>query len=498
LHTVREREREEQREREKENLAMAKPHAVMVPHPAQGHMNPMLKVAKLLYQKGFYITFVVNEFSHRLFLKARGPNALDGLPDFHFASVPDGVDFGDALPDPLLHCDQLMKDVPYPYFRKFVDELGSSTAVPPITCIVCDGNMTFALKVAEEIGVPCALFWTPSACGFLCYSYFQKLVDQGILPLKDESCLTNGYLDTVVDIPGMEGIRLRDLPNFVRTTNPEEVMFKISISETEKSHRGCAILLNTVDALERDALDVLSTIYPPIYAVGPLQLLEEKQVPKNSELETIGLTMWTEDLDCLTWLDKKEPNSVIYVNFGTVARMTAKELLEFGWGLANSKQNFLWAIRPDLVLGESSTFPPEFEAEIKERGLLVVWTPQEKILKHPSIGGFLTHCGWNSLLESVVAGVPMICWPAHAEQYTNCWFLCNHWGIGMEITEVKRELVEKLVRELMVEENGKRMKAKALEWKKVAEDAVAAPTGSSYVNFDNLVNKVLLSKFQTS
>ncbi|KAF7139370.1 hypothetical protein RHSIM_Rhsim07G0203400 [Rhododendron simsii] len=163
---------------------MAKPHAVIVPSPAQGHTNPMLKVAKLLYQKGFYITFVVNEYVGRRYLQARGRNALNGLPDFKFAAVPDGVDFGDALPDPILHCDQLMKDVPLPFFRRFVHELASSTDVPPITCIVCDGTMKFPLKVAEELGVPSAVFWTPSACGMLCYAYFHKLVEKGILPLK--------------------------------------------------------------------------------------------------------------------------------------------------------------------------------------------------------------------------------------------------------------------------------------------------------------------------
>ncbi|KAH7846791.1 hypothetical protein Vadar_018214 [Vaccinium darrowii] len=476
---------------------MAKPHAVIVPHPAQGHINPMLKVAKLLHQKGFYITFVINEFSHRLFLKSRGPNALYGLPDFKFATVPDGVDFGDGLPDPILHCDQLMKDVPLPFFKQFIDELASSADVPPITCIVCDGAMKFPLKVAEELGVPSAAFWTLSACGMLCYAYFHKLVEKGILPLKDESCFTNGYLDTVIDfIPAMQGIRLRDFPNYVRTTNLEDVMFRYSISRFDKAYKVSALFLNTINALEREALDAFSTMYPPVYAIGPLQLLEEKQIPENSELGNIGLTMWTEDIGCLTWLDKKEPGSVIYVNFGSVARMTSKELFEFGWGLANSKQNFLWAIRPDLVLGESSAFPPEFEAEIEGRGLLVTWTPQEKILKHPSVGGFLTHCGWNSILESIVVGVPMICWPAWAEQSTNCWFLCKHWGLGLEVTNVTREEVERLVRELMVEENGKMMKAKAMEWKTVAIDAVTAPTGSSYVDFDNLINKVLLSKFQ--
>ncbi|XP_058223248.1 UDP-glycosyltransferase 85A1-like [Rhododendron vialii] len=180
------------------------------------------------------------------------------------------------------------------------------------------------------------------------------------------------------------------------------------------------------DGLEREALDAFSSMFPPVFAIGPLQLLEEKQIPKNSELENKVLNMWTEDLDCLTWLDKKEPSSVIYVNFGSVARMSSKELLEFGWGLANSKQIFLRAIRPDLVLGEFAIFPSEFEAEIKDRGLL-------------------------------------------------------HWGLGMEITNAKREEVERVVRDLMIGENGKMMKAKAVEWKKVAEDAVNAPTGSSCI-----------------
>ncbi|KAI8548272.1 hypothetical protein RHMOL_Rhmol07G0261000 [Rhododendron molle] len=141
----------------------------------------------------------------------------------------------------------------------------------------------------------------------------------------DERCFTNGYLDTVIDfVPAMKGIRLQDFPNFARTTNLEDVVFKFTI--------------NTIDGLEREALDAFSSMFPPVYAIGPLQLLEEKQIPKIRELENIGLNMWTQDLDCLTWLDKKESSSVTYVNFGCVARMTSKELFGFGWGLANGKQ----------------------------------------------------------------------------------------------------------------------------------------------------------------
>ncbi|KAL6984118.1 7-deoxyloganetin glucosyltransferase [Sarracenia purpurea var. burkii] len=478
-----------------------KPHAVVVPHPAQGHVFPILKVAKLLHHKGFYITFVNTEYNQRRLLRARGPTALDGLPDFRFAAVPDGLPFedGSTTQDPWLLCDALMNDKPLPFFKDLVSELNSSPGVPPITCIVCDGVMSFPLKAAQELGIPCALFWTTSACGFLCYSFFRKLVEKGLVPLKDDSCLTNGYLDTVVDgIPAMEGIRLKDIPTFIRTSNPDDVMLKFSISESEKVYKCSALILNTVDELERGVLDALSATFPPVFAIGPLQQLE-KQIPEDSKVNSIGLNLWKEDLECLSWLDKKEPNSVIYVNFGSVARLTPQELLEFGWGLANSKQNFLWAIRPDLVVGDGGAFPPEFEAEIRERGLLVSWSPQERILSHPSVGGFLTHCGWNSILESIVGGVPMICWTNIAEQPTNSWFICNHWGLGMEISEVEREEVERLVRELMVGESGKKMKAKAEEWKKVAEHATAvAPPGSSYANFDRLVNEVLLSKFQKS
>jgi UDP:flavonoid glycosyltransferase YjiC (YdhE family) len=185
---------------------------------------------------------------------------------------------------------------------------------------------------------------------------------------------------------------------------------------------------------------------------------------------------------------------VIYVNFGSITVMTPQQLVEFGWGLANSKFMFPWIIRPDLVVGDSSILPPELLEEIKGRGLIASWCPQEEVLNHSSIGGFLTHCGWNSIIESVCAGVPMLCWPFFGDQQTNCKYACNEWGIGMEIDNgAKRGEVEKIVRELMEGNKGKKMKKKAMEWKKLAEEATG-PHGSSSINLDNLVNEVLLSK----
>ncbi|KAM3342326.1 hypothetical protein P3S68_027292 [Capsicum galapagoense] len=353
--------------------------------------------------------------------------------------------------------------------------------------------MSFTLSAAQSLGIPQVFFWTPSACGLLSYMHYRDLVEKGYTPLKDESYLTNGYLETTLDwIAGMKGIRLRDLPTFIRTTNPDEYMIKFIIQETQRSKTASAIVLNTFGPLEREVLESLLGLLPRVYAIGPLHLLMEHVDDKN--LEDLGSNLWKEETKCIDWLDSKKSESVVYVNFGSITLMTPDQLMEFAWGLANSQMVFLWIIRPDIISGEQAVIPPEFLEETTERGMLASWCPQEQVLSHPAIGGFLTHCGWNSTLESLSCGVPMICWPFFAEQQTNCWFCCKRWGIGMEIdSNVKRDEVENLVRELMIGEKGKEMRKKASEWKNLAKEAGKKPTGSSYVNIDQLINETLLS-----
>lgn len=310
---------------------------------------------------------------------------------------------------------------------------------------------------------------------------------------SDEASLTNGYLDTTVDwIPGMKDIRLRDLPSFLRTTDPEDVMLSFAMGVVERASKASAIILNTYDTLEYKVLEALSSMFPPIYTIGPNHLLVNKIVPQNTILSSIGSSLWKEEPECLRWLDSKEPDSVVYVNFGSITVMTPQQLVEFAWGLANSKKPFLWTIRPDLVKDDTALFPSEFARETKQRGLFVSWAPQEEVLNHQSIGGFLTHGGWNSTIESLSAGVPMVIWPFFADQQTNCWFSCTQWGVGLEIdSNVKRSEVEKLVRELMSGEKGKEMRKNAMEWKRKAEEATG-PRGSSLLNLEKLVKDVLL------
>lgn len=309
----------------------------------------------------------------------------------------------------------------------------------------------------------------------------------------DGSCSLTDQLNTTVNwIPGIESIRIKDIPSFFHTTDSEDPMVQFEISETERCTTASAIIFNSFNTLEPDALRALSSICPPIYAIGPLQLLIN-QLP-HSQLKSLGSNLWKEDANCLKWLDTKQTNSVIYVNYGSVTVMTPENLVEFAWGLASSNQNFLFVIRPDLVVGEAAVLPKEFLEETKDRGLITGWCPQEQVLGHQAVGGFLTHCGWNSMTESLNNGVPLLCWPFFADQPTNCKLACNDWGVGIEIDKnVRRHEVSMHVRDLMQGDKGKGMRKKAIEWKKKAEEAVGLH-GLSTANLEKLVTEVLLYK----
>lgn len=491
-----------------------KPHAVFIPVPAQGHVTPMMTLAKLFHFKGFHITFVNTEFNHQRLINSRGADSVKGLPDFRFETIPDGLPLPEDLNATQYVPDlfRALRDNMLLPFRDLIKKLNdnsknslsssssSEDILPPVTCIVSDGMTRFALKVGVELGIPVAQFWTASACGLISYLHFSQLIQKGLVPLKDESDLTNGYLDTKIDwIPGMKDIRLRDFPGFVRTMDISDINFDYYITELAGMNEAAALIINTFDALEKDVLDALKSdqlSLPPLYTIGPIhQLLhhdvtaETMKSHPSAKTTSIGINLWKEETECLKWLDSREPNSVVYVNFGSITTMTTQQLIEFAWGLANSKHPFLWIVRSDIVKGDTATLPPEFAEEIKERGLLAGWCPQEKVLNHPSVGAFLTHSGWNSTIESVCGGVPVICYPFFSEQHTNCRYSCVDWGIGMEIDHnVTRNEVEKSVKELLEGEKGREMKHKAMEWKQKAEDAIS-PGGSSFVNLDELINE---------
>lgn len=165
-----------------------KPHAVCIPFPEQGHTLPLLQLAKLLHSTGFHITFVIPEFYHDHIRQSHGPNVVKGLSDFQFRTIPDGLPPSErkASPDVQTLCDSTRRNFLDP-FKQLVAGLNSSVEVPSVTCIIADGVLSFAIKAAEELGIPESQFWTASACSFMGYLHFDELIRRGILPFKGKS-----------------------------------------------------------------------------------------------------------------------------------------------------------------------------------------------------------------------------------------------------------------------------------------------------------------------
>ncbi|GMH24705.1 hypothetical protein Nepgr_026548 [Nepenthes gracilis] len=468
-----------------------RPHAVCVPFPSQGHVNPFMQLAKLLHSRGFHITFVNTEFNHNRLIKNKGPDAVRGLPGFRFETIPDGLlpSDRDATQHPPLLCDSTQKNCFGP-FKDLLIKLNSSSEVPSVTCVIFDGVMTFGMKAAQELRIPNVQLWTASACSFMGFLHFRELLKRGILPFKDEKSLADGSLDSSINwIPGMKNVRFKDLPNYVKfNVMDQNIMIDFMAEEAERWLNSSSIIFNTFDALEQEVLNDIRSRFPGnVYQFGPLTSLI-KQIP-DTHFKSSSSSLWKEDSKCLEWLDSREPSSVIYVNYGSITVMNSHHIEEFAWGLANSNHPFLWIIRPDILMGNSVNLEDEFLEGTKDRGLMVSWCPQEKVLSHPSVGAFLTHCGWNSMLEAVTAGVPIIGWPFVADQFPNCRYACTEWGIGMEVGhDVKREDIEGLIKEVMEGTQGKQMRGRAREWKKKAEQATNHG-GSSHDGFERFISE---------
>ncbi|CAD6333479.1 unnamed protein product [Miscanthus lutarioriparius] len=459
-----------------------RPHAVCMPYPAQGHVTPMLKLAKLLHARGFEVTFVNTEFNHRRLLHSRG--ALDRVPGFRFDAIPDGLppSDADATQDIPALCYSTMTTC-LPHLLALLARVDADAGSPPVTCLVTDAVMSFGFDAAREFGVPVAALWTASACGFMGYRNYRNLIDWGLVPFQNAADLD----DVVEGAARFPQLRPHHGPRRHHAQLPHA-------REAERLSLPDGVIVNTFDDLEGATLDAMRAILPTVYPVGPLLLRERLEVPAGSPLAGLGSNLWKEQEGLLEWLAGRAPRSVVYVNYGSITVMTNSQLLEFAWGLANSGYPFVWNIRPDLVKGDSAVLPPGFASAVEGRALLTTWCPQEAVLQHEAVGVFLTHSGWNSTLESLCAGVPMLSWPFFAEQQTNCRYKRTEWGVGMEIGgEVRRDEVSAILKEAMDGEKGREMRRRAEEWKEKAVK-VTLPGGPAQSNLERLIDEVLLSK----
>lgn len=259
--------------------------------------------------------------------------------------------------------------------------------------------------------------------------------------------------------------------------------------DTSNLGSSVGIILNTTEDLDHMSLSELKQSYKvPIFTIGPFH----RMAPTSSSSSFLK-----EDRNCMAWLDKQAPKSVLYLSLGSQAIIEAKELEETAWGLANSSQPFLWVIRPSSVNGSEwiEHLPKGFQDAVGERGRIVQWAPQKEVLAHFAVGAFLTHCGWNSTMESLCEAVPMICRPCFADQLANARYLTHVWKVGLELEDAgDRVVIEKTIKRLMIESEGKEMRQRAVDMKQKL-DMSTNKGGSSYKSLGDL--KDFINSFAT-
>jgi UDP:flavonoid glycosyltransferase YjiC (YdhE family) len=255
------------------------------------------------------------------------------------------------------------------------------------------------------------------------------------------------------------------------------------VTEALNNKASSPIIYNTIDFLESSPLEKIQHQWQvPIFTMGPMHRIAS----------TSSSSLLEEDTSCLAWLDKQSCKSVIYVSWGSVAFMDIKELTEMAWGLANSDQPFLWVVRPGLVQGAEwiEVLPKEIKENIGKKGYIVKWAPQKKVLAHGAVGGFLSHCGWNSTLESICEGIPMICQPCFGDQKVNARYISQVWRIGLELEgDLKRDEIDRVIKKLIVDEEGEAMRENAKKLKENVELCIKEG-GSSYNSMNRLVEMV--------
>ncbi|KAH7841707.1 hypothetical protein Vadar_033253 [Vaccinium darrowii] len=467
------------------------PHVLIFPYPAQSHVAAMLNLAQILCHGGIHVTFLVTHDIHRRLLRhsTAVQSHLASYSGFRFETISDGLPEDDPRSgDKVMELFRSFRVTAKPLLRDLLrsDRVrDSDSGRKRISCIIVDGVLGFALGVAEEIGIPVIFFRTTGACNNWAHFCGPKLIEAREVPFEG-----NNMDVPIKSVPGMDGfLRRRDLPSFYRVIDVANHDLQLFFSETQQTTQARAIILNTFEELEGPILAQARTQWPQIYTVGPLHAHLKVRLTSN----VTSNSLWEEDMTCMTWLDVQPAKSVIYISFGSITMMTKDQLMEFWHGLLNSGKRFLWVIRPDSVFGKDweNHIPTKILERTKERGCIVGWAPQEEVLAHKSVGGFLTHSGWNSTLESIVAGVPMICWPYFGDQQLNSRFVGEVWKLGLDMKDTcDRVTIENMIRDVM-DVKRQEFQESLDRMAKLARKAITEG-GTSYCNLDCLIRDIRL------
>ncbi|KAF3334593.1 DIMBOA UDP-glucosyltransferase BX9-like protein [Carex littledalei] len=460
---------------------------LLFPFPFQGHINPMLELAAVLRSRSFSVTIFHTEYNYEAIHPSK-------YPSYRFITIPDRVSkLTSSSQDHVLSLICALNDnCTTPFRESLAQVLSEGDWKSSVPCLVLDMHWYKINPIAKLLGVPTLVLRTGSAASLNGFITLPALYRKGILPSKAEWELELA----VEELPPM---RVRDM---IAVGNDPEQLLNFVVLDAENARTSLGIIINTSQAMEGAELDKLQRdLALPAFAVGPLHkhdMINLEAATTNTSPSSCTLKLLDRERDqdrlCMEWLDSHPPKSVLYVSFGSLASMDPKDFTEMAWGLADSSQPFLWVVRSgsvESVLRVELALPDGFRNATHGIGKIVEWAPQRDILAHRAIGGFWTHCGWNSTVESIAEGIPMICTPFFSDQMGNTRYVSDVWKVGLELrTPLERGKVERSVRRLMTTEDGEEMRARARDLQGMLSECIQKE-GCSYKAVDDLVGLLL-------
>ncbi|XP_051149120.1 zeatin O-xylosyltransferase-like isoform X1 [Andrographis paniculata] len=435
---------------------------VMVPLPAQGHLNQLLHLSRLLAAANLSV-YYIGDTTHvrQARLRVHGWNDSGAAARIHFQEFepapfqtpPPNPNSSNKFPDQLIPAITAAMSLRDP-ITAFVGRLSADFRR---VVVIFDSLMSYVVQDLDSVSNAEAYCFR-SVSAFTAYAiYWERRGMPAVAP----------GAEILREVPGSDGCFS---PEFLEYSKHQQAAKKIF----------CADIYNSCNEIEGFFLDLLekekSTGAGKVWALGPFHPV--------SKLEPAGSA-------CLEWLDRQEPDSVIFVSFGSTTSMSDEQIREIAAGLERSRQKFLWVLRDadkgDIFTGDirKLDLPQGFEGRTKKQGIILRdWAPQLEILGHPSTGGFMSHCGWNSSIESISMGVPIAAWPMHSDQPRNAVLLTKLLRVGLEVRDwesrdeiVRSNVVENVVMKLMAWEEGNEIRKRARELGiRVRESAIVGGT----------------------
>nr|ABL85473.1 gylcosyltransferase UGT71A13 [Maclura pomifera] len=408
---------------------------VFVPAPGMGHLVATVEIAKLLVARDsrLFISVLIIKFPFDPKNTSYAEKFLSSSANSTSTERIQFIDLPESQIDPDFNAFSLFLHSFFenqkPLVRDAVTKIvesksGRPDSAPRLAGFVLDIFCTTMMDVADEFGVPSYMFYTSGAGSLSLMSHFQALTDKH----KIDTTEFTDKPDTEFLIPGfVNSVPAKVLPGVLF----DKVAVPLLLNHYRKMRKTKGILVNTFIELESNVIHSLcNSELPPIYPVGPILNLNPGGMDKRTT-------------EIVTWLDNQPPSSVVFLCFGSMGSFGEDQVREIALALEKSGVRFLWSLRQPPENGKvplpkdyadlNEVLPEGFLDRTTEIGQVIGWAPQVTVLAHPSIGGFVSHCGWNSTLESLWFGVPVATWPLYAEQQLNAFQLTRELGLAVEV-----------------------------------------------------------------